>query len=113
MCILDATVITQLGDDLGDRAFVDRLVATYRRMLPGRVERVVAALEAGDLDALMDAVLSLRTSATTMGATALATLAQDVEQHVRVADTVAARRAVRRLPGTAEKTSLALARTAC
>ncbi len=113
MSILDTAVITQLGDDLGDRAFVEHLVGTYRRMLPGRVERVVTALEAGDLDALMDAVLSLRTSATTMGATALATLAEDVEQHVRVADTVAARRAVRRLPGTAKRTCQALALTAC
>ncbi len=63
-------------------------------------------------DDLMDAVLSLRTSATTMGATALASLAGDVEQHVRLADTVAARRAVRRLPGAARQTCQALALSA-
>ena len=111
MSVLDTAVITQLGTDLGDPAFVQRLVATYRRMLPGRVDRV-AALEADDHDDLMDAVLSLRTSATTMGATALASLAGDVEQHVRLADTVAARRAVRRLPGAARQTCQALALSA-
>lgn len=113
MSILDAAVITQLGTDLGDPAFVQRLVGTYRRMLPGRVERVITALEADDHDDLMDAVLSLRTSATTVGATALASLAGDVEQHVRGADTEAAHRAVRRLPGTARQTCRALAGTAC
>ena len=109
MRILDTAVITQLGTDLGDRAFVDRFLGTYLRMLPARVERVLFALEAEDHDDLMDAVLSLRTSATTVGAVALADLAQDVEEHVRVADTVGARRAVRRLSSTARQTSRALA----
>ena len=109
MRILDTAVITQLGTDLGDRAFVDHFLGTYLRMLPARVERVLFALEAEDHDDLMDAVLSLRTSATTVGAIALADLAQDVEEHVRVADTVGARRAVRRLSSTARQTSQALA----
>ncbi|MEP7738841.1 Hpt domain-containing protein [Nocardioides sp. 31GB23] len=109
MRVLDTAVITQLGTDLGDRAFVGRFVGTYLRMLPGRVGRVLTALETEDHDDLMDAVLSLRTSASTVGAVALASLAQDVEQHVRAGDTVGARRAVRRLSSTAQQTCQALA----
>lgn len=108
MSVLDTTVIARLGTDLGDPCFVRRFVATYRDMLPGRVQRVFSALDADDREDLMDAVLSLRTSATTVGATALAALADDVEQQVRRADPAAARRAVRLLRGTADRTSQAL-----
>lgn len=108
MTVLDTAVIARLGTDLGDPCFVRRFVATYRDMLPGRVQRVFSALDTGDSDDLMDAVLSLRTSSTTVGATALAALADDVEQQVRRADPAGARRAVRHLRGTADRTRQAL-----
>ena len=114
MSHLDPQVLEQLAHDLGDTAFAVRFVTTYQAMLPGRVQRVLAALGPEDHEVdqvdLMDALLSLRTSAQAVGASALAALAGEIEEHVRLTDAPAARCVVRRLPELAEHTGRALDR---
>jgi HPt (histidine-containing phosphotransfer) domain-containing protein len=52
-------------------------------MWPGRYRRMVSALDADDQEALMDAVLSVKTSAGMLGALRLQQLALTIEDAVR------------------------------
>lgn len=69
--VLDERVLELLADQLGDVTVLCTFVTRYAEMLTGRVERVQDALRAQDIDALADAVLSLKSSSEMTGATAL------------------------------------------
>lgn len=84
--VLDRAVLDRLTEGLADRAFVASLAHRFRGLLAERLDRIATALDAGDLDAAMDAALSLKASAATMGAGELAELARLVEDAVRRQD---------------------------
>lgn len=77
-------VLEVLRDDLAAPELYRAYVARYLQMWPGRCQRVVSALDAEDHEALMDAVLSIKTSAGMLGALRLVWLASDVEDAVRM-----------------------------
>jgi HPt (histidine-containing phosphotransfer) domain-containing protein len=86
MTVFDPTALHHLVDDARERSFVLEMLGTFRRMLERRVGRVVAAVLAADIDEGMDAVLSLKVSATMTGARELAELASYIEAHLRTSD---------------------------
>ncbi|MCW2815834.1 MAG: Hpt domain protein [Nocardioides sp.] len=117
MTVFDPSTLLQLVDDPRERPFVIELAGTFRRMLPARVGRVVTAVVASDAEASMDAVLSLRVSATMTGATEVAELATFIEADLRKGDLPSARSQALLLPAVAERADAAigsyLARASC
>lgn len=109
MIFFDHTSVARLADDAGSRRFALHVVGTYERMLPHRVERIVAATTSGDQEAAMDAALSLKVSSHLVGATHLAELAIGVEQCLRSHDLAGARAVAGKLPAAATSTTMALA----
>ncbi|MFB9313925.1 hypothetical protein [Nocardioides plantarum] len=110
MTVFDPSTLHQLVDDPRQRSFVLELAGTFRRMLQARVERVVTAVLAfeADPDESMDAVLSLKVSATMTGARELAELASYLEAALRTLDLPAARAQVRMLPPAADRAGVAI-----
>ena len=74
--VLDATALTQLGEQLGDLCALHQFVDRYLAMLDRRVERMCEALKANDLEAWLDAALSLGSASAMLGAAALSRLAR-------------------------------------
>ncbi len=108
MTAFDPTRLHELVDGAEQRPFVLELVATYRRMLPTRVDRVVDALHATDLDDALDAVLSLKVSSTMTGACELAELSARLHADLRSGDLPSARARAALLPDTAHRTEVAI-----
>ncbi|KQP66864.1 MULTISPECIES: hypothetical protein [unclassified Nocardioides] len=114
VAVLDESVLGELALDLCPASALT-FARTYRRMLPGRVTRVTsvlappaaAATEAADVDVL-DAVLSLGTSAAAVGACCLAEVAQGLARDVRRGDREAARCRLARLRAVTGCTERAL-----
>lgn len=77
--ILDTAEVTALSDGLGDAEAFCRFMRRYEESLPARVSRIKQAVEAQDVHAFMDAVLSLKTSSAMVGATALARAAAQMQ----------------------------------
>lgn len=107
--VLDEGVLAQLGRDLGDDLFPDRLARTFLELLPGRVGRLEEAVRAGDHAAAMDAVLSLRVSSATVGLVELARHAGRLEDGLRMRDRGAQEAALGELPPAAGRARGALA----
>lgn len=111
MTAFDPTRLHELVDGPEQRPFVLELVATYRRMLQGRVDRVVDAVHASDLDDLddaTDAVLSLKVSSTMTGACELAGLATSLHSDLRDGDVPSARARAALLPAAAHRAEVAI-----
>ncbi|MEO9325333.1 Hpt domain-containing protein [Nocardioides sp. C4-1] len=108
MTVFDPSTLHQLVDDVHDRPFVLELVATFRRMLAQRVDRVVAAVNGADPDEAMDAVLSLKVSSTMTGASELAEAATCIEASLRTYDLPRARSSALLLPAAAERAGAAI-----
>ncbi|MDN4174026.1 Hpt domain-containing protein [Nocardioides sp. SOB77] len=106
--VLDPEVLQRLGTDVQNGDFAVSFARRYCSMLEARVQRIVGALLEGDLDAAMDAVLSLKVSSTTVGTCELAQLARAVEQQVRCCDIAAARQHAADLASAAGRAELAL-----
>lgn len=83
--LVDRSVLDRLGKELDDdgEGYTRIFVANFITCLPGRIERLRLALTTGDLEAAVDAVLSLKTSSQMVGAERLAGLAMDLETEVR------------------------------
>ncbi|MFJ5959072.1 Hpt domain-containing protein [Pseudarthrobacter oxydans] len=83
--LVDRSVLDRLGRELDDdgEGYTRIFVANFIACLPGRIERLRLALTTGDLEAAVDAVLSLKTSSQMVGAERLAALAMDLETEVR------------------------------
>jgi signal peptidase I len=95
---LDDAALGRLADDLDDPAYPVTFAARYQQLLPQRLDRISTALgsdggpeDAADLDAALDASLSLKVSSTTVGALELEQLASVIELSVRRRDVAAAR----------------------
>jgi hypothetical protein len=99
--VLDPQALERLAREVGDRAFVSGFAGRYRSLLQGRVGRLADAVSRRDVEAAMDATLSLKVASQTVGATGLAGLALEIEQQLRWADLAAAAVTVRRLPDAA------------
>jgi HPt (histidine-containing phosphotransfer) domain-containing protein len=70
MPVLDFRVLAEVAREVGTGA-ADRFLATYLGLLPQRIDRVASAIASSDLDAAMDAVLSLRVTSSMIGAVRL------------------------------------------
>lgn len=77
---VDLTVIETLRSELQpDAGYCLVFVNSYIQQLPRRLDRLRHAVEAMDVDAAMDAVLSIKTSSRMVGAAYLGTLADELE----------------------------------
>lgn len=76
-------ILDALHDELADPQLYRLYVGQYLAMWPNRYQRLVSALQAENNEALMDAVLSVKTSAGMLGALRLVRLAREVEDEVR------------------------------
>ncbi|WP_139983902.1 hypothetical protein [Nocardioides litoris] len=113
MTVFDAGTLHRLADDAAGRGFVLEHAATYRRLLPRRVARVLATVLAPEEDTdpwgdCLDAVLSLKVSSTMTGAHELADLASGVEADLRVSDLPGARSQALLLPAAATRAGEAI-----
>ncbi|ABM07177.1 Hpt domain-containing protein [Paenarthrobacter aurescens] len=65
---LEPCKLTVLADELGDSTPALRFLSTYLSMLPDRMLRISNALCRHDVDASIDAILSLKVSSAMVGA---------------------------------------------
>lgn len=109
LAVFDPAALAGLTGHPGDDELARVLVEHYLRLLPQRLRRVSAALEAEDPDAAMDAVLSLKVSSWTLGAHELGTLAAEVERRLRLPDLAGAYAAAAALAPAASRVERVLA----
>ncbi|GAA4381973.1 Hpt domain-containing protein [Nocardioides caricicola] len=101
--VFDAAVVSNLTGHADDAEFARVFVGRFQRMLPERLRRIDTALAEQELTDAMDAVLSLKSSAGTVGAGELFVIAGVVEVNLRRRDFEAASRAAADLPAAAER----------
>ncbi|WP_206051774.1 signal peptidase I [Nocardioides ferulae] len=104
----DVTALRKLAADLADDDFVASFAGRYQQLLPTRVDRIATALTTADLDAALDASLSLKVASTTVGTTELHDLAEVIELNVRRQDLAAARDLAGSLAAAAARADAAL-----
>lgn len=109
MSTFDPRDLDQLALDIANWPFMVSFAEKYRRLLPDRVQRIVSATDAGDLEQAMDATLSLRVASSFVGTHELAEMARYVESRLRQGDVVGALARARLLADAAERAELALA----
>jgi hypothetical protein len=105
----DPDAVSSLTGHADDRELALVFVTRYRRMLPERVRRILAALEGDDPDEAMDAVLSLKVSSCTLGAGELFELGGRIEGHLGRRDVTGAVAAAGELGAAAGRADRALA----
>jgi HPt (histidine-containing phosphotransfer) domain-containing protein len=108
--VLDDAVVRNLTGHADDHELGMSFATRFRELLPHRLWRIAQALEAGDQDRALDAVLSLKVSAASLGARQISGLAAGVERWLRVGDLEAGTRAARELGGAATRLDAALQR---
>ncbi|WP_243060669.1 Hpt domain-containing protein [Nocardioides sp. SR21] len=106
--VFDSAVVSNLTGHADDAEFARVFVGRFQRMLPERVRRIDDALGEQDLTDAMDAVLSLKSAAGTVGAGELFVIAGIVEAQLRRRDFEAATSAAADLPAAAERADQAL-----
>jgi HPt (histidine-containing phosphotransfer) domain-containing protein len=79
---LDLGVLERLREDLGGARSdaLDAIIAEYLRALPGRVDAIAAALEAGDPQRLRDEAHALKGASLTFGASRVGSLCERLER---------------------------------
>ncbi|WP_347110080.1 Hpt domain-containing protein [Paenarthrobacter sp. S56] len=83
--LVDPTALSSLQAELGgDQSIVNTFVRNYVAMLPWRVARLHHALDNLDIEDAMDAVLSLKTSSSMVGAICLRRLATEMEISIKL-----------------------------
>lgn len=81
---VDDAVLGRLRDELQpDPEFCDRYITNYIGLLPARLASLQQSVNSRDLEAALDAVLSLKTSSLMVGASRLGVLARDLESLLR------------------------------
>ncbi|MBF4162781.1 Hpt domain-containing protein [Nocardioides acrostichi] len=106
--VLEPEVLVRLGRDVGDPDYPWRLVGLFLELLPGRVQRVLREVSAGDDAAADDALLSLKVSATAVGLPELSSLARRLENLLRTGNRAELLPALDALPATAARAEVAL-----
>ncbi|MGZ8450111.1 MAG: response regulator, partial [Candidatus Deferrimicrobiaceae bacterium] len=81
--------IRALEED-GNRGLLERILHLYLSDAPGLVERIHSAAEKGDMESLLRAVHTLKSSSANVGATGLSDLCRKVEGMVRAGEPIAA-----------------------
>ncbi|QCO97169.1 Hpt domain-containing protein [Arthrobacter sp. 24S4-2] len=85
---VDPSVLQTLRCELEpDAEYCTVFVNSYIQQLPRRLDRLRLAVETMDMDAAMDAVLSVKTSSMMVGAAYLSTLADELETILRHLET--------------------------
>jgi len=64
----DRRPLKRLAREMKSKEAAEKFAAAYAKMLPQRVDKISHALSTGDSDLAMDAVLSLKTSSSMVGA---------------------------------------------
>ncbi|MFF2843921.1 Hpt domain-containing protein [Paenarthrobacter sp. NPDC057981] len=80
---LEPCKLQALAEELGDSRLAQRFFSTYLAMLPGRLLKLSNGLGRHDLDASMDAVLSLKISSAMVGAVETETQCRAIEMMIR------------------------------
>jgi HPt (histidine-containing phosphotransfer) domain-containing protein len=80
--VVDDQVLAVLGEELEDPQALGGFLGSYLGLLDRRLDRIERALTAGDPEAGMDAVLSLKTASAMAGATALAQAAARLQARI-------------------------------
>ena len=104
----DEAALRRMSREVDDRAFAWLFASRYRQMLIGRVARITTALQQLDVEAALDAALSLKVSSLIVGTCELADLARKVEVEVRLQDLTAARHSASQLWPAAVRADRAL-----
>ena len=78
--LVDLSVLQRLAEELGDRTIVVTLVDTYLAELPERVNELIGAVAAGDLEVIERVAHTLKSTSVMLGATPLSDLAADLER---------------------------------
>ena len=89
--VLNLDVLHELEEDMGSTSVAQNFARDYVSIWNKRRSYLERSVEDNDAEAAMDAVLSVKNSATMVGAARLAQLAVDLEQMVRRGDLSAAR----------------------
>lgn len=85
--LVSGDIFNRLQEDLEDTEIARRYLLDYLQMWEDRYVRLSAAVDAGNIEAAMDAVLSVRTSARMIGALRLTILATRIEQYLAAGNT--------------------------
>jgi HPt (histidine-containing phosphotransfer) domain-containing protein len=101
--VLDVGVALSLSGSADDGTAGRDFARRFRSLLPHRLWRIAQALETGDGDRALDAVLSLKVSAATLGARQMSGLAAQVEARLRAGDPAGSERAAAALSGAASR----------
>ncbi|BCW12599.1 Hpt domain-containing protein [Paenarthrobacter sp. CC6] len=80
---LEPCKLQALAEELGDSRLALRFLSTYLTMLPERILRLSNGLCGHDLDASMDAVLSLKISSAMVGAVETESQCRAIEMMIR------------------------------
>ena len=84
---IDPSALADLLEMVGDDSvFVDDIVDTYLRDAPEQVTGMRTALADGDLETLGRHAHTLKGNSLTVGATALASIARELEERARAGD---------------------------
>ncbi|MFF2296776.1 signal peptidase I [Arthrobacter sp. NPDC058127] len=89
----DRRPLRRLAREMKSKEAARKFAAAYARLLPARVERISHALSTGDTELAMDAVLSLKTSSSMVGALRMEQHCLRLEHALATTDHTAAARA--------------------
>jgi len=106
--VFDPSAVEALVADVGDGCFAPVFVGKFRSLLPERVRRIAITLGTDDVEDALDAVLSLKVSACTVGAGELCLIGRTLEAHLRHCDLARARLVAADLPAAAHRADAAL-----
>ncbi|MDP3969028.1 MAG: Hpt domain-containing protein [Nocardioides sp.] len=108
--VLDDQALVRLADSVDDTRAAARFAARFVQLLPTRIARISDALLVGDVEAALDASLSLKVTSCTAGARELQELAVVIEGDLRSSAIPAARSHAGALPAAADRACAALER---
>lgn len=101
---VDPTVLERLADELGDRGAAGRVCTIYLELLDERVRQLSEACAAGELEAAIEKVLTLKVTSATVGATAVRRCAEGIEEWLRDGRLCQLARSLERLQRAAAET---------
>lgn len=105
---LDRRRLEEIEEDLGSRAPAVAFAERFLHMLPGRIHAIATAVEAGEVEAIRTALLSLAISAEMVGAVQLASGTWAAEAGLRSGGHQAVREALPQIEHDAAAARLAL-----
>jgi HPt (histidine-containing phosphotransfer) domain-containing protein len=107
---VDVAALAALRDDVGGSVALARIVRLFLEQLDPQAEQIEAAARAGDHAGLARTAHRMRSSAATLGATAMADLLSDLETAARDGDAAACDRLAAALAAQVASTRASLER---